>query len=44
MADFLNVNETQLVSFAQKFAVKVAVHDPVLTTGWSTTLMVIAHS
>ena len=32
MADFLNLTETQLISFAQNFAVKLAVHDLVLTT------------
>ncbi len=32
MADFLNLTETQLISFAQNFAVKLAVHDAVLTT------------
>jgi len=32
MADFLDLTETELISFAQNFAVKLAVHDPVLTT------------
>ncbi|MBX3111039.1 MAG: hypothetical protein KF857_03445 [Fimbriimonadaceae bacterium] len=32
MADFLNLTETELISFAQNFAVKLAVHEPVLTT------------
>lgn len=31
MADFLNLTETELISFAQNFAVKLAVHEPVLT-------------
>lgn len=31
MADFLSLTETELISFAQNFAVKLAVHDPALT-------------
>jgi len=30
MSDFLDLTETQLISFAQNFAVKLAVHEPVL--------------
>lgn len=32
MADFLELTEPELISFAQNFAVKLAVHDPILTT------------
>lgn len=32
MADFLALTETELISFTQNFAGKLAVHDPVLTT------------
>jgi hypothetical protein len=32
MADFLNLTEPQLISFAQNFAVKLAVHEPVLVS------------
>ena len=32
MADFLALTETELISFSQNFAVKLAVHDPTLTT------------
>jgi len=32
MADFLDLTETELISFAQNFAVKLAVHEPALTT------------
>lgn len=32
MADFLDMTETELITFAQNFAVKLAVHEPVLTT------------
>lgn len=32
MADFLDLTETELITFAQNFAVKLAVHESVLTT------------
>jgi len=32
MADFLDLTETELISFAQNFAVKLGVHEPALTT------------
>lgn len=32
MPGFLDLTETELISFAQNFAVKLAVHEPVLTT------------
>lgn len=56
MADFLDLTETELISFAQNFAVTLAklrnrtrykaayVYNDVVTTDWSATLTVIAHS
>ena len=32
MLDYLALTETEKISFAQNFAVKLAVHEPVLTT------------